>query len=523
MLTRLRIHTRLVAGFSLMLVGAVVVALAGALALRQMEQGSVKLGLQIFGRASTLDAFQRALGQREIAVRDVASQDDPTVVMADIKRFKAARDGMRSLRDAFATNVAGDAEATVLLTGLDGVMVEQQKVIEAVLSQALTGDTAGAMTTVRSGLVPLQARSTQAIDALQALLDQRAKSEVEQAQALARHGLMVMAAVAAVVLLAGTVLALAIARSVVQPLRQACDAASLIAAGDLTQDIQPQGQDESAQMLQALSAMQASLRQLVGTVREGVDSVTLASNEIANGNLDLSQRTEQQAGSLQQTASSITQMADMVNQSAANAHTASQLAGSASEVAVRGGAVVARVVSTMSEIHGASRKIVDIIATIDGIAFQTNILALNAAVEAARAGEQGRGFAVVAAEVRSLAGRSAEAAREIKALSGASVDKVEAGNVLVGEAGQTMGEVVVQVQRVTTLMGAISAGAQEQTRGIAQVNQAVGEIDQMTQQNAALVEQSAAAAASLADQAGKLAAVMGVFKVSAARTARPVS
>ena len=262
-------------------------------------------------------------------------------------------------------------------------------------------------------------------------------------------------------------------------------------------------------LLRALQQMKSSLEQ----VRTSSESIGLATQEIASGNTDLSHRTEQAASSLQQTSSAMTELTGTVTQTADSARTANQLASSASEVAARGGHVVAEVVSTMDQINASSKKISDIIGTIDGIAFQTNILALNAAVEAARAGEQGRGFAVVASEVRSLAQRSAEAAREIKTLIGASVERVEAGSRLVADAGTTMTEIVASVQRVSDIIGEISAAAAEQSSGIGQVNQAVAQLDQMTQQNAALVEESAAAAESLKDQSHQLADAISSFKL----------
>jgi len=259
--------------------------------------------------------------------------------------------------------------------------------------------------------------------------------------------------------------------------------------------------------------MQGGLRELVSTVRSGVESVASASSEIASGNLDLSQRTEQQSSSLQATVSAVTQMSDHIRHNTESARQANELARSASEIAQRGGGAVREVVRTMGDISDASRKIVDIIGVIDGIAFQTNILALNAAVEAARAGEQGRGFAVVASEVRSLAQRSANAAKEIKTLIGASVDKVELGSRLVEGAGRTMDEIVGSVQRVGEIIGEISTAAGEQSVGIAQINQAVTELDSMTQQNAALVEESAAAAASLKDQGSRLNVAVARFQL----------
>ncbi len=311
-------------------------------------------------------------------------------------------------------------------------------------------------------------------------------------------------------------LTLANSASILRPLVQANTMARAIASGDLSQPIDDHGRDETAELLRSLNSMQQQLRSLVGQIRSSADSIQTASTEVATGNADLSQRTENTASNLQQTASSIEQLTGTVRQSADAASQANQLASSASSVAQRGGAVVAQVVSTMDEINASSKKIADIIGTIDGIAFQTNILALNAAVEAARAGEQGRGFAVVAGEVRSLAQRSAEAAREIKSLIGTSVDKVETGARLVQDAGSTMGEIVASVQRVSDIIGEITAAAAEQSTGIGQVNGAVVQLDQMTQQNAALVEESAAAAESLREQASRLSSAVGVFRLQQA-------
>jgi len=303
--------------------------------------------------------------------------------------------------------------------------------------------------------------------------------------------------------------------SICQPIERAEQIAKAIAQGDLTDHhIDASGNDETARLLRSLADMQQSLSRLVGQVRQSTDSISTASTEIATGNQDLSARTEQTASNLQRAASSMDQLTNTVRQTADASRQANQLASSAGEVAARGGAVVSQVVRTMNDINASSKKISDIISVIDGIAFQTNILALNAAVEAARAGEQGRGFAVVASEVRSLAGRSAEAAREIKSLIGASVERIETGSRLVTDAGQTMTDIVSSVQRVSDIIGEITAAATEQSHGIGEVNTSVLQLDQMTQQNAALVEQSAAAAESLREQAERLAEVVSTFKLS---------
>jgi methyl-accepting chemotaxis protein len=322
-------------------------------------------------------------------------------------------------------------------------------------------------------------------------------------------------AVAFVILLVAGLLVgtLFLIRSIRQPLMQANSLASRIAKGDLSMQVDTSRADEFGDLMRSLSSMNDSLGQMVSLVRQTTDSIATASSEIATGNNDLAQRTEQTSSNLQSTASSMDELTSTVQQSADNARTASSLAANASSVAERGGAVVQQVVSTMEEINASSKRISDIIGVIDGIAFQTNILALNAAVEAARAGEQGRGFAVVASEVRSLAQRSAEAAKEIKSLIGASVERVESGTRLVTDAGSTMSDIVQSVRRVAEVIGEITAAASEQSSGIAHVNQAIGNLDQMTQQNAALVEQSAAAAESLREQSEHLAQAVAVFKV----------
>jgi methyl-accepting chemotaxis protein len=310
-------------------------------------------------------------------------------------------------------------------------------------------------------------------------------------------------------------------RGIVRPIREAVALAETVASGDLTRRIDATTQDETGALLRALRHMNDSLVKIVSEVRSGTDTISGASSEITAGNLDLSSRTEQQAASLEETAASMEQITSTVRQNADNARQANQLAITASNVAVEGGSVVSQVITTMGSINESSRKIVDIIGVIDGIAFQTNILALNAAVEAARAGEQGRGFAVVASEVRTLAQRSAAAAKEIKGLIGDSVDKVDAGAKLVDQAGATMEQVVESIRRVTDIMAEITHASAEQSGGIEQVNKSISLMDEATQQNAALVEESAAAAASMQEQAAKLAQVVGVFKLEAQAAAAP--
>ena len=344
-------------------------------------------------------------------------------------------------------------------------------------------------------------------------------SETESRRMANTLGILSGLAVVIALVFGGT---LWLVRSIRQPLDQANSLAECIAAGDLSAQIVNDRHDEFGQLLHSLEHMNQSLARMVSEVRGSTENIATASSEIAQGNNDLAHRTEQTSANLQSTASSMDALTHTVQHSADNARQASQLAANASSVAQRGGEVVNQVVSTMEQIDASSKKIADIIGVIDGIAFQTNILALNAAVEAARAGEQGRGFAVVASEVRSLAGRSAEAAKEIKGLIVTSVEKVETGTQLVTDAGRTMDEIVQSVRRVADVIGEITAAASEQSSGIAGVNQSIGDLDQMTQQNAALVEESAAAAESLREQAERLKQAVAVFKVNEAGPGRPL-
>ena len=436
------------------------------------------------------------------------------------------------------------ASRQLTLEAVQGVQSELQ-----LLEAATTASDTALGQTVRDVIVPqwqairasvekvaaLKRLSSEDVDAMQAFgklstnsaaLAESVGQVVASAQAsgeAAMDRLVVFASVGALVLMGVLVVSsLALLRTILPPLRQVIDIAGRVAAGEIggvvNADHQPK---EVAQVLQALGSMQGQLSTVVNRVREGADGVATSSAEIAQGNLDLSNRTEQAASKLQHTASSIVQLTQAVGHSAHAAAQASQLAQAAQGVAHRGGAAMTDVVSTMDEINVASRRIADIVGVIDGIAFQTNILALNAAVEAARAGEQGRGFAVVAAEVRSLAQRSAQAAREIKDLIGASVSKVESGAVQVRAAGDTMNEIVHSVQRVTDTIAEVTAASSEQSRGLEQVNTAVTDLDRMTQQNAALVEQSAAAAASLKEQATLLATVVASFKLAGDALAAP--
>ncbi len=382
-------------------------------------------------------------------------------------------------------------------------------------------DYTGAKEVLNTRMLPAVDRYVAELDAFVQLQERQRDAAKLQATQQRETGEWVGAAIALAFVAFGMVLAAVLVRAITQPLARAVGLADAIAAGDLTQDVHDERRDELGHLLRSLSGMGAKLRGVVGEVRAGVESVSAASSQIATGNHDLSARTEQTAANLEETAASMEELTATVTQSADTARQANQLAANAAQAAQQGGQVMDQVVSSMQQITESSRRIADIIGVIDGIAFQTNILALNAAVEAARAGEQGRGFAVVAGEVRSLAQRSAEAAKEIKQLIGTSVENVESGSAQVAQAGQSMQEIVQGVRRVSDLIGEITASSTEQRDGIGQVNQAVANLDQMTQQNAALVEESSAAASAMHDQAQRLAQVVAVFNVGAGAVVAP--
>ncbi|ABR91525.1 methyl-accepting chemotaxis protein [Janthinobacterium sp. Marseille] len=370
---------------------------------------------------------------------------------------------------------------------------------------------------------PLNQAWQQALDQSIQLQKHANEADAVAATATYENSQLYMGALSGVALILGIVIAWVITRSISRPIISAMNVANTVALGDLTSHIEITTADESGQLLHALKDMNDNLVSIVTQVRHGTETIATASAEIATGNLDLSARTEEQASSLEQTASSMEELTSTVKHNFDNARQANKLALNASDAASRGGVVVAQVVETMGFINGSSRKISDIIGVIDGIAFQTNILALNAAVEAARAGEQGRGFAVVATEVRNLAQRSSAAAKDIRILIGSSVQKIDAGSLLVEEAGRTMKEIVISVQQVTSIMAEITAASEEQSAGIEQVNQAIAQMDQVTQQNAALVEEAAAAAASLREQAENLSKVVRVFKLDNTQHMMPMA
>jgi len=432
-----------------------------------------------------------------------------TFVASSLQQLEGMTRTLQTLGSAASVDADLKQQIAALLPLLDTYKKQLLKAVE--LSAVETNMGVSAMKAAEQSFGLLGKGMAAAVARTEAAYQQRQiASEAQARWRAALFGLLALLATAAA-LAASWVMQ----RRLVADLSRAVQLSHEVASGTLTAEAHSDRKDEIGELLRALGEMVVKLRTTLQTVHAASNSIGTASSEIAAGNADLSQRTEETASNLQQSASSIEQLSGAVRQSADAASQANQLATSAASVAKRGGEVVAKVVSTMDEINSSSRKIGDIIGTIDGIAFQTNILALNAAVEAARAGEQGRGFAVVASEVRSLAQRSAEAAREIKALIGASVERVEAGARLVQDAGGTMGEIVNSVQRVSDIIAEISVAAGEQSTGITQVNASVSQLDQMTQQNAALVEQSAAAAESLKQQSVRLGEVVNRFVLTA--------
>ncbi|HEX8611346.1 MAG TPA: methyl-accepting chemotaxis protein [Telluria sp.] len=519
---RFNIGTRLGFGFAVLL--AMTVTLAG-IGLTSLNIVYAHLQVIVQGDMQRMEQLHRMSESVHIVARVartlVLLEEQAAMERENIK-ITAARAHYAEAFDSFA-HTPGSAEDRQFVTRLPQLQEVAKTFNNEVIALARAGKDAEATALLLARAGP----ATQAWqDALAAHIEVQRKDVAEgvaHSVLSYERARMLIIALSVLALVSGAVLAWRVTRSITVPVNAAVRVAQTVAAGDLTSIIDGHDGDETGRLMLALKDMNDSLFKIVDQVRTGTASMTAASGEIANGNLDLSSRTEQQASSLEETASSMEEMTSTTRQNADNARQANVLAASASTVAHKGGAVVSQVVETMTGINEASRKIVDIISVIDGIAFQTNILALNAAVEAARAGEQGRGFAVVASEVRNLAQRSAAAAKEIKVLIGDSVGKVDFGAKLVGEAGSTMTEIVASVQRVTDIMAQISAASGEQEAGIEQINQAITDMDATTQQNAALVEQAAAAAASLQEQSASLLAVVSVFKLGETRGAAPAT
>ncbi len=519
-LTNMKIGLRLGLGFGLVLVLMTLLAVLGLTRMSEIRSHLDKITGDNMVKTDLVGEMGRGVQTIAIAVRNVAMLTDEEGMAAEAKRVTDQREKYTVANNKLAELVTSDAGKT-LLAKIAESRAQTAPLVDKALALARAGKHAEAVPVLMKEVRPVQRAWLAALDDMVAFQKKNNAEDVEAAHTAYASAHVLMLSIAAAALLLGIFIAWFITRSITRPINQAVKVAQTVAAGDLSSQIEVHSKDETGQLLQALKDMNESLVKIVGQVRTGTDTIATASSQIAAGNMDLSSRTEEQASSLEETASSMEELTSTVKQNAENARQANQLVVSTAEVAVKGGAVVAQVVDTMSSINASSKKIADIIGVIDGIAFQTNILALNAAVEAARAGEQGRGFAVVAAEVRNLAQRSAGAAKEIKSLIEDSVDKVDMGGKLVDEAGKTMDEIVNSVKRVTDIMSEIAAASQEQSAGIEQVNQAIAQMDEVTQQNAALVEEAAAASASLQDQADNLAQVVSVFRLNEASYAAP--
>ena len=511
-LDNLRIRTLLLAGFGAIL--AVMVILVG-LGISQMNKADAltkKLTEESFYRASMLQEWKAIIdtnAARTLAAIKLADEADSKFFLDAISVSSKRSD---VLREDIMKSIEGDLQAQALFANVDKERDAYRLARKTALEKKTAGDLEGVRRFLDTEMVPRVQSYSASLNAMVKYQQDAVEADSNSIEADFAASLRLQIGLAIAAVLAGAVFAWWIGRRISAPLEEAVNVAQTVARGDLTSRIEAQGSNETGALMGALRDMNANLVDIVSQVRVGTGTIAEAADQISAGNLELSSRTEQQASSLEETASSMEELTSTVRQNADNAREANALAQTASQVAGRGGETVGRVVQTMDAITESSKKIVDIIGVIDGIAFQTNILALNAAVEAARAGEQGRGFAVVASEVRNLAQRSAGAAKEIKELIGNSVNKVEEGSRLVSDAGTTMQEIVDSIGRVTAIMSQIAMASAEQSSGIEQVNQAVAQMDQVTQQNAALVEEAAAASDAMREQAQALSALVSTFR-----------
>jgi methyl-accepting chemotaxis protein len=507
----MKIGVRLSLGFAAIVALLVVIASVGVTQLSVLNADTELIVKDRVVKVAMANEIESQVNIIARALRNVLLVSDQDQVKKEIQRIYEARKSIVGTLEKLEKTMSTE-KGKMLFRDIATVRATFLEITNRFLKLAEEGKKEEGIKVLMRDLRPVQNTYLGAVDKLTAYLTETMNAKAAEAEESYKSARMIMLALTAGGVFIAGLIAFLTTRSITRPINEAVHIAETVASGDLTARIEVNSKDETGQLMQALKHMNDSLIKIVGEVRTGTHTIATASAQIAAGNQDLSSRTEEQASSLEETASSMEELTSTVKQNADNARQANQLAITASGVAVKGGNVVSQVVTTMDAINTSSKKIVDIISVIDGIAFQTNILALNAAVEAARAGEQGRGFAVVATEVRSLAQRSASAAREIKGLIDDSVSKVGEGSRLVGEAGTTMEEVVSSIKRVHDIMGEITAASQEQSAGIEQVNQAVAQMDTVTQQNAALVEEAAAAAESLQDQAKNLVQVVGVFR-----------
>jgi methyl-accepting chemotaxis protein len=523
----LRIGTRLTLAFALILVLATIATASALLAARSSARATEEMMDVPLAKERLVSSWNTMTYSAIARTSLIARSTDATLSAVFAKTIADSVTTSTELIKQVEPLLTSDEEKAKLAT-IKSLRAKYQALKVSVMDAKKAGDAAAAERLYSEGFEPAAQAYSAALQDLLAFQRKTIDRMKDKIQADFAQRARLSLLLDGLVLVLGALAAVAITRSIIRPLQDAVRVAEAVAGGDLTSSFDHQRRDEVGHLLQALQTMNDGLAKVVSEVQQGTRAIAGASSEIATGNLDLSARTEQQAGALEETASSMEELTSTVRQNADSATQANRLAQDASTVAVRGGQIVGQVVDTMGAIDTASRKIVDIIGVIDGIAFQTNILALNAAVEAARAGEQGRGFAVVASEVRNLAQRSATAAKEIKALIGDSVAQVNTGTTLVQQAGATIGEVVASVARVTEIMAGITAASREQSIGIDQVNEAILQMDQTTQQNAALVEEAAAAAASMQEQSARLEQLVSHFTLAgvpagAARPALPAA
>ena len=522
-MSKLKISTRLSVSFGLIIVLLAMVAFVSISRIRNINASTEKILNDRYVKVMLSNTMQSEVNiQARLLSIAIIGANDADEVSSSVTKIQASIKKNTELLARLKTMI-NTPKGQELLQAVMSSRESYARTRDANIKLLQEGKSETAGIFLLTQLRYPQEKFLTALAAMASFQESLMESEGKQAAADGRMAIILTLSLSIAATAIAMALAILISRSISRPIAEAVKVAQRVAAGDLSVSIDARGNDETGQLLRALKEMNDNLQGIVARVRHGTDAIAHGSREIASGNMDLSSRTEQQASSLEETASSMEELTSTVKQNGENARQANQMAQSASSVASKGGQVVAEVITTMDSINASSKKIVDIISVIDGIAFQTNILALNAAVEAARAGEQGRGFAVVATEVRNLAHRSASAAKEIKILIDDSVHQVSLGSTLVNQAGSTMEEIVNSVRRVTDIMAEITSASNEQEAGIEQINQAITEMDAVTQQNAALVEEAAAASEALQDQAGILAEAVSVFKLDGTQALAPAA